>query len=100
VTIAQVSVVDECTLELSGVLSFDTVPDLIMVGLEFIRRATGEIGIDLHRVESSDSAGLALLTSWYREAVRLDKTIKFYHIPLLMRNLSRVAGLEDVLPWA
>ncbi|HEC75375.1 MAG TPA: STAS domain-containing protein [Methylophaga aminisulfidivorans] len=56
------------------------------------------IEIDLKNVTRSDSAGLALLIEWARQAKQKHKTIRFLHIPEQMLAIAKASALEEVLP--
>jgi phospholipid transport system transporter-binding protein len=80
-----------------GELSFATVPELqgesaaLLVG-------SGDIEIDLSGVQRSDSAGLALVLEWMREAQGRGSALKLRNLPEQMRALARLSGLEGLLP--
>lgn len=82
---------------LAGVLSFATVPGLWQQtrGL-FAGQAA--VKIDLRGVERSDSAGLALLVEWMREAERHKTRLQFVNMPSQMLAIARVSGLDHILP--
>ena len=80
-----------------GDLSFATVPDL-RGALDINSADRARISIDLGGVTRADSAGLALLIEWLREAERLDKTITFLNMPAQMQSIARVCGLDGILP--
>ena len=82
---------------LVGDLSFTTVPALR--GELVIKSADRpRISIDLAGVTRSDSAGLALLIEWLREAEQLGKTITFLNMPAQLQSIARVCGLDGILP--
>jgi phospholipid transport system transporter-binding protein len=81
---------------LGGDLNFSTVPGLTD-GLDIASAERNRISIDLAGVTRSDSAGLALLVEWLREAERLGKTIAFLNMPAQMKSIARVCGLGEVL---
>ncbi len=84
---------------LAGELSWQTVPALLRrAELRFEPQA--ELVIDLAQVERSDSAGLALLTEWLRQARRRGARLRFVGLPEQMRSLARVSGVLDILPLA
>ncbi len=85
-------------LRLAGELSFDTVPDLVRQGTALMARCSSPVVVDLGDVRRTDSAGLALLVEWMREARRQGKDIRFRNIPEQMRALARVAEVESILP--
>ncbi len=84
-------------LEIHGELSFASVPALWR---ECRKQAAsgGEIDIDLGQVSRSDSAGLALLIEWLREAQRNEGRLRFYNIPAQMLEMARASGLDRILP--
>ncbi len=53
--------------------------------------------INLAKVERSNSAGLALLISWLREARRQEKPLRLLNIPEQMLQIARVSELEEIL---
>ncbi len=82
---------------LAGELSWQTVPELLRrAELRFEPQAG--LVIDLAQVERSDSAGLALLTEWLRQARRQGARLSFANLPEQMRSLARVSGVLDILP--
>jgi len=84
-------------LEIHGELSFASVPAL----WRDCRAQCAEgnaIDIDLGQVQRSDSAGLALLIEWLREAQRSGASLRFFNIPAQMLEMARASGLEQILP--
>jgi phospholipid transport system transporter-binding protein len=57
-----------------------------------------EVVVDLSGVDRIDSAGLALLVEWLREARRKGTSIRFENIPVRMLAIAKVCGLEQILP--
>jgi phospholipid transport system transporter-binding protein len=55
------------------------------------------INIDLNNVSRSDSAGVALLIEWIRQAQKNNKTIQFHNIPKQMRDIATVTGVDKML---
>ena len=84
-------------LEVRGDLSFDSVPGLWRDCRETCA-AGGNIDIDLGQVQRSDSAGLALLVEWLREAQRSGARLRFFNIPPQMLEMARASGLDQILP--
>jgi len=84
---------------LVGELSFDTVPNLVERGEELFD-GSPVLCIDLSGVDRADSAGLALLIEWTRSAREEGKQIRFVNIPAQMRDIARVSGLDNVLPFS
>ena len=87
----------EGRLEIHGELSFASVPALWRECRA--QCAAGKpIDIDLGQVQRSDSAGLALLVEWLREAQRSGANLRFFNIPAQMLEMARASGLEQILP--
>ena len=56
--------------------------------------------IDLSGVHRSNSAGVALLAAWLCAADRSQQPLIFINVPVQMRAIIQVAGLETILPLA
>lgn len=84
-------------LEIHGDLNFGSVQELWGDCCNRISECAG-LDIDLHRVQRSDSAGLALLVECLRRARQSGKPIRFFNIPAQMLSMARVSGLDQVLP--
>lgn len=81
---------------LSGPLTFDSVPSLLDVGFRLFKERTS-VTLDLGEVTRADSAGLALMVEWIREANQRNATIHFENIPSQMLAIARTSRLEHVL---
>lgn len=55
------------------------------------------IEIDLAKVDHSDSAGLALLIEWLKNAERANKEIRFTHVSEQLYAIARISELDQVL---
>lgn len=82
---------------ISGELSLDTVT-AVMKETATLFEKQGSIDVDLTEVTRSDSAGLALLVAWMREAQQAEKAISFRHLPAQMLAIANATGLDDFLP--
>jgi phospholipid transport system transporter-binding protein len=58
------------------------------------------VNIDLSHVSRSDSAGVALLIEWLRDARTQNWTLQFVNVPPQMLAIINVADLEELLPMA
>lgn len=85
-------------LKVHGALSFDSVPFLLNQGIACVEKSS-DMTVDLSGVTTCDSAGLALLISWFRVSMRKKTLICFLHVPKKMGQLGSVSGLDDILPW-
>jgi len=84
---------------LNGSLSADTVPALWEeAGGAF--RGARELDIDLSAVKRADSAGLALLVEWTRQARENGQRIRFLNLPEQLLAIARVSGLDTMLPFS
>ncbi len=84
-------------MEIHGDLNFTSVALLWNGGGGSIPERD-QLDIDLSHVERSDSAGLALLVEFLRQARQAGKTIRFFNIPAQMLAIARVSALDEVLP--
>jgi phospholipid transport system transporter-binding protein len=83
-------------LLVSGVLSFATVSDVRSMGNELLKNISEPV-FDLKGVTSSDSAALALLSAWAREAKRLGRSVRFINVPTSLMHIALLSNLEKVL---
>jgi phospholipid transport system transporter-binding protein len=60
--------------------------------------AEGVRTVDLGEVTEMDSALLALALAWLRDARRAKHELSFANVPDALRTLSRLYGVEDLLP--
>ncbi len=90
---------DGDTLHIRGDLDFASVADLL-AATEALFRAEPIHWIDLSGVRRSNSAGVALLVEWLRQAQHRQQKLIFINIPAQMRAIIRVVDLETVLPVA
>ncbi len=81
-------------------LTFATTPRLYLQTGELFNTPLPRLTFDLAGVQRVDSAGLALLLEWLREARRRSKEICFQNIPGQLAAIAKVSGLNDILPLA
>lgn len=92
---------DGTTLRIVGELDFDSVADLwVATGSLFEIAVEPVVQIDLSGVRRSNSAGVALLVEWLRQAQSRQSELIFSNMPAQMRAIVRVVDLETVLPVA
>jgi len=58
----------------------------------------GVVNINFQDVTACDSASLALLMALLREGSAKKTTLTFVHLPVQMRKLAKVSGVEALLP--
>ncbi len=90
---------DGDTLHVRGELDFDSVADLWATS-EATIQAESIRWIDLSGVRRSNSAGVALLVEWLRQARRHQQKLAFVNIPVQMRAIIAIADLDAILPPA
>jgi phospholipid transport system transporter-binding protein len=82
---------------ISGDLDFRTVPEVLKASQSmFANNKT--LTIDLSGVESSNSAGLALLLEWMRVADSGAHSMTFLNLPDQMKEIAQLCGVDEKLP--
>ena len=87
----------ENILFVKGSLNFYNVASAYQQGLALMN-GIQDIKVDLKGLTASDSSGLALLSAWVRTCQEQNKGILFNNMPRFMQDISRVCGLDGVLP--
>jgi len=82
---------------ISGDLDFQTVPGVLKASQSLFAN-NKSITIDLSGVNSSNSAGLALLLEWMRYADSNAHSLTFLHLPDQMKEIAQLCGVDDKLP--
>ena len=82
---------------LTAPLRFATVAQLRRAGLALIEAAERSLVLDLSRVPTVDSAGLALLIEWLARARAVRKTLHYAQPPDALRALARLSEVESLL---
>lgn len=81
--------------EISGELTFQTVPQYFNHTARMFQDANGPVTVDLAGVTLADSAGIALLVEWQQRARAAKRTLQFAGIPEQVRKVIHVSGLQD-----
>lgn len=85
-------------IELVGVLDYRSGPALRKQGAALIKSSQApSVVLDCSAVEKSSSVGLALLLAFMRDAGALGKAVSIRSLPLDMREIAKVSGLEELL---
>ncbi len=79
---------------IDGNLTFATIDKQTIKSFSFLKAAS-EITIDLGRVTSTDSAGLALMIEWIKYARHNRTQIRFKNIPEQLLNLAKLSGFDQ-----
>jgi phospholipid transport system transporter-binding protein len=97
----KIEVTPDGKISVIGELNHQTVPALLKKSASVIfsgnSQQSGELVIDLNAVSRSDSAGVALLIEWIRQAKHLHKSIRFNNIPHQMHEIAEVTGVDEML---
>jgi len=91
-----VELIGENSLRVSGELSFKTVPAFVASNKNLFG-SDDSIDVDLSNVSRADSAGVALLIEWQRQAQKQKKSIYFINTPPQMLAIVRLSGVDDLL---
>ena len=83
-------------LVLSGPVTLSNVAALLDEGRRHL--AEGVQTIDLAEVSEMDSALLALLLAWLRDAKARDKPVVFANLPESLRTIAKLYGVDALLP--
>ena len=80
-----------------GIVNFNNVILAWQKGITMIG-AIENIKVNLKGLLQCDSSGLALFVEWVRTAKEQNKKILFENVPNFVQDISRVYGLDGVLP--
>jgi phospholipid transport system transporter-binding protein len=96
-TVKQAKIVfDNNRLMVSGDLDFVNVMQVWQTSLPLLQKCS-EFHFDFSGVNSSKSAGLALLVEWIKLAKRMNKKIQFDHLPKELMSVADVCGMRPFL---
>ncbi|GAC1325109.1 MAG: hypothetical protein NVSMB13_07650 [Mycobacteriales bacterium] len=83
---------------LDGRLDVSTVADVRLALHDAVDGGTGELVIDLTRVELTDATGLGVLVGAHRRAGRAGRRVVLQNVPLPISRLLFRTRLDRVLP--
>ena len=83
-------------LVVSGAVTLGNAAALLEEGRRHI--AEGVQTIDLAEVNEMDSALLAVLLAWLRDARSREKKISFVNLPESLRTIAQLYGVDRLLP--
>jgi phospholipid transport system transporter-binding protein len=81
---------------LSGPLTFESAAGLWPMA-QTLFRGGSQIRLDLDGVTRTDSAGVALLVGWLREARRRGATLRLENLPAQMIAIAEVGNVDRLL---
>jgi len=88
---------DQSFLRISGVLNFQTVPDLLETFCERAAEAKGDLTLDLSGITRIDSAGLSLLIEMMRRQRVMGYQVRLIHPPGQLYAMARFSQLDTFL---
>ena len=83
-------------LLLSGAVTLGNVAELLEEGRRHVEE--GVRTVDLGAVTELDSALLALLLAWLRQARARGAALEFVHPPEALRTIARLYGVDALIP--
>lgn len=87
---------DNGRVEIAGDLTFETVAGLRERGAEVLN-GVEEVILDLEAVTRADSAGLALMVEWLKQAKRHHASLRVVNMPDQMLAIARMSKLDGFL---
>jgi len=96
--IANLEKLDAHQFVLSGELTMQTVPTVARDSQALIDKMHGDVKINLAKVKRADSAGLALLIDWLRQAQSKNIKLEFEHLPEQLMQIAKLSELHELLP--
>jgi phospholipid transport system transporter-binding protein len=92
---------DQGVLEVSGRMTFQTVPALLAQAAPLLDRPEPtNLTVDLAKVARVDTAGAALLLEWLAQARARRRELKFVNWPEQVRHFIGVSGLNKAFGLA
>jgi phospholipid transport system transporter-binding protein len=85
-------------LLLSGAVTLANVAQLLEEGRRHVEE--GVATVDLGEVTEMDSALLALLLAWLREAKARSRSLEFARPPEALRTIAHLYGVDELIPVA
>lgn len=90
-------------LAVEGPLTFATAARVYAAGRESVQAAAANSGgmpvaVDLAGVGAFDSAALALMLDWVREAAQGGARLRFVHLPENLLTLASLYGVLELIP--
>ncbi len=92
-----ISAAEDGCYKVSGSLRFETVTSVWKEASGLFQNGK-PVSLDLGEVDRADSAGLALLIAWMREARQRGVEVHFSNVPEQLQAIARAGNLEHLLP--
>ena len=87
------------TLKIAGALNLTNMPRILAETAAYASQAElpDHLSIDFAEVTDIDSSAVALLLHWRREALRMDKSLQYVHLPVNLKALAELYGVDDLI---
>jgi phospholipid transport system transporter-binding protein len=93
---AQLQALGNGHFALQGPIVFATAGELLKAGNRLFA-GNADVHLDLSKVTRVDSAALALLIEWLRQAAHTGHTLQFAGMPEKLRSIARLTGTDQIL---
>jgi phospholipid transport system transporter-binding protein len=94
---ADVRRVGDADWTVSGVLDVGTIP-AVLAASRALWGSAPELTVDLSAVTRIDSAALALLIEWRRDAARRGRRLTIRGAPTAIASIAELCGVRELLP--
>ncbi|MEO8384127.1 MAG: STAS domain-containing protein [Betaproteobacteria bacterium] len=86
-------------LQIEGALNFENMPRILEETALYVAQndLPSCLSIDLANVTDIDSSAVALLLHWRRAAARLEKALRYVHLPQNLVALAQLYGVDDMI---
>lgn len=95
---SNVTQVDASRMAVLGNMLVDDALELRAAGEALLGTLSSPVTVDLAGAGAVGSAGVSVLLCWMRHAEKLGKRLIFINMPDKMYDVSRVSGLDGVIP--
>lgn len=95
---AKVEKKSEDLFAVAGDLDFESVPALALESQQLFRAGNRAFTVDLSAVERADSAALALLIQWLRNAEEQQQVLTLKNVPKNLISIAAVSNVDEFLP--
>ena len=86
-------------LALTGALSYETIPEILVQSAAYAAREDlpEKLTIDFAAITTVDSAAVALLLEWRRQAHAHGKALEFVNLPPTLLALATLYGVAELI---
>lgn len=92
--------VDASRMAVEGDLLVDGALELRAAGEALLATLSSPVTVDLAGAGAVGSVGVSVLLCWMRHAEKIGKRLIFVNMPDKMYDVSRVSGLDEVIPFS